>query len=1033
MDTCSTKLEIHNKMGSTQDQRVLPALLPDYFLVDERSEVDLIHATQKLAKYIKFIDKNDAENEDWRSFFDWESTGILVKIFKSDVESIQATFERFKQNKTNGQKQKLINFFTILKSECTKQVENINRMDQNIEAKEYFTSTAGLVPKLLDGILDQLNNEPNILLLIQKNTFNSLVQQFFGLLYTWKTISGETLNNQLQNYDAHSPHFALFLSFLKLYGVAQNQLNEFTTRHLDFYYKDILQLKSLKATPDYAHLLIEPVANKSVLLPKESVFKAGKDSRGVNKYYASTSDQVINSIKLKSFVSSFTDESSTWNQADFKELNGTNKSINVFNTEKETADIGLLIASPLLYLRGGTRKITLTFNGTLIDVVQYDFYVTAEDKWLHLQKFDEKTIEIPAKEKAIVPFDAEKHDGIAIHTSFPVLKIIPKPTAPAITVDSIQITIDVAGLKDFIVTTDTGLADLTKPFFPFGQFPNNGSSFMIGCSEFFGKYNAKLANDFSELKNCSIHIMNDGLWMKELEIDEKEPNVDGYVKPEFINTTSVENYFQKDEAPNKNSKTGYFKVQYNDSGIPFLERYIKASVSEENDVLPTPPSLNLEFLSYTVTDSYSFSGEKANNNPIEFFHLLPFGYESTSSSQPLVFPKNPPVNGEIFLGFENAVPQNNLSFLIQVEDGTANPRRRPATISWSFLHHNSWIDFNSNEISDETFGLTVSGIVNCKIPEFDTSTTTVLESSLFWIKITVDGKDAICNFFGVHHQAIKVVLFDFEQRGSTFLENTPKETISKLVEPNFDVKKIEQPYASFLGRVQQNEADFYVDASERLRHKNRAITSWDYEKLILKEFPEVYRVKCLNHYRLGETISNAAAGYVTLIPIAKSRNNSNPVAWKPLASLGTMKRIKEYLSKIASPHARILVKSPCLEKIEVSFKVKYREILGADSRLFSEKLITAINAYLSPWAYENTEVKFNKTIEISELIQLIDNQSFVDFVSDFNVNQFIIDPETDAVVLTVFNVKEIVPQTDFTLFIPNENHQVNEITSHCCS
>ena len=60
-------------------------------------------------------------------------------------------------------------------------------------------------------------------------------------------------------------------------------MNDFTKRHLDFYYKDILQLYPQKAQPDFVHLLIEPVANKNAfLLPKNTIFSAGKNSFGKN-------------------------------------------------------------------------------------------------------------------------------------------------------------------------------------------------------------------------------------------------------------------------------------------------------------------------------------------------------------------------------------------------------------------------------------------------------------------------------------------------------------------------------------------------------------------------------------------------------------------------------------------------------------------------------------------------------------------------------------------------------------------------------
>ena len=43
--------------------------------------------------------------------------------------------------------------------------------------------------------------------------------------------------------------------------------------------------------------------------------------------------------------------------------------------------------------------------------------------------------------------------------------------------------------------------------------------------------------------------------------------------------------------------------------------------------------------------------------------------------------------------------------------------------------------------------------------------------------------------------------------------------------------------------VQKSYKHYYTRVSERLRHKNRAIQLWDYEHLILQNFPHLYRVK----------------------------------------------------------------------------------------------------------------------------------------------------------------------------------------------
>ena len=134
--------------------------------------------------------------------------------------------------------------------------------------------------------------------------------------------------------------------------------------------------------------------------------------------------------------------------------------------------------------------------------------------------------------------------------------------------------------------------------------------------------------------------------------------------------------------------------------------------------------------------------------------------------------------------------------------------------------------------------------------------------------------------------------------------------------------------------------------------------------------------------------------------------------------------IKEHLLKIASPHARINVKAPRIEKVEVQFKVKFHLLEGMDSRLYITQLINAINAYLSPWAYETSEINFANKIEFSSIIQLIDNQIYVDYITDFKVTQYVLNANNEIVGSPIQNLNKIEPQTNFTLFIPNESHLI---------
>lgn len=1036
MDNCSSNISIHQGMGTTQEERFLTALKPDYFLVDERKEIDFIAFAQKIATHIKFYNDTNVEDGNWSNFFQWESTAILVQLYLWDVQKLQEQYKVIKtkvkaSTVSSDQKKILLSYFEIINTQFLDFNRKISFLDPAISSKETLLGTSPYFVQKIKDLNDKITASTNQLALISNSQFDKTVQQLYGLIQNWKQVSGESIAHQLENYSGHKPHFTLYLSFLKLLGVAQNQLNEFTKRHLDFYYTDILQIQPANARPDYVHLVLETTPNKSALVPKGSVFPAGKNSLGKNKFYASTADQGINEGKLHSFLSHYKNSAIPWKQSDFIKSNAQNKSFNVFPDTASTVETGLLIASPLFFLSGGYRVIFIKINDETLDLSRYKFFITGEKKVIEITSAyyygNYIYLEILASEKKIIAHDPKIHSDININTNYPVLKIVSLDGAKQIDITKLDIYVYVSGLKNFVLSTDTGLVDTSKSFKPFGDFPKKGNSFIIGCNEFFIKKNATLyldinpyfINSFDSTQSIDLQTekLIDGLWTNAEKFNYQ-----------IENTNPILEYQEKNTLPNTSSVSGYAKVILNDTdfaGEKFLETFIaKSKVTGET--LPVAPTINDISLQYSVSDTYT---NGTSNNPIEVYHILPFGYKKDELYDSK-FPHDAPLGGELYLGFEKAVPGNGLSLLIQLAEGTANPRQESATVKWFYLNQNSWISIMPHEMGDETNGLTQSGLVQLTIPEFDTSQTTILDKSLFWIKIAVDKTDAICHFIGIHTQALKAVLTDFEQNNSFFIENTPKETISKFHEPIDFIKKVTQPYASFSGKKREDDLLLYQRSSERLRHKKRAITSWDYERLILDEFPEVHRVKCLNHYLYNSSaISNVSAGYITLIPIAKSNNYQNPVSWKPLLSLGIMKKIQQYIAKIASPHARISVKTPTLEKIEVKFKVKYHDIPGADTLLYASELKKIINTYLSPWAFENTEVVFANTIETSSIIQLIDNQNFVDYITDFEVNQIILNDTNDTVKTIYYKVKEITPMTDFTLFVPNETHFIEEINN----
>ncbi|WP_312078178.1 hypothetical protein [Chryseobacterium sp.] len=1044
MENCSSSMSIHQGNGTTHSERLNPALLPDFFLIDERKEEDYILFVQKLSEFVKYYDANNIEDGDWRTFFETESTSVIISIANWNINLLQNNYNTVekeiylstdKNNQLNILKEYFLNFTESLIAISKK----INGLDNTIAAKENLAGSLLTIVQQLHLISSEINvksseTDFDIRKFLKNPFYTKKVQQLFGLLISWKKYAESAVEYQLNQYDSHQPHYALFLSFLKLLGFATQKLNEFTQKHLDFYYKDIIKTENQDAKPDFVHLTVEPQKTANFLLSKNTIFPAGKNSLGEKKYYSSTADQIINEIKLKKFSGFYFENQNYFKTENLITKNGAGQSFDAFLTEKTECRQEILVASPLLFLQSGERSILLRINDLNFSHNDFDFFITGEKNTIELtEKYTENKagnssqkiirLQISDTEKAIIPFNTKLHSEFLVKTDFPVLKIVPKNKNLLTKVFKIELEVNVEKFTSFTLESDFGSLDAKKPFYPFSEIPKNGNGMMISSNEFFMKKNA-VANFVAETDSSSNHLvwLNDKVKIYQVDKTGIEEHDDTF--NETTNFFIPENFNFKEIGGAEKIRIELNNTQY--SGEKYMENFVATSKKNTVEVpvsLPYKPRIKDFTFNYSAKDVVTLiSGSESGT---EIFSAQPFGFKKIIGEQ-LKFINLNSFEGHIYFGFENAVPQDSLSFLIQLEEGTANPQLPPAEILWEFLSENEWIEFENNTLADETYSLSQSGIISVTIPEFKAEKNTILDADLFWMRLSVSDIRAVCRFFGVHHQAFKAVLTDFENKGLVYSEITLKGTIGKSQKMISGVKKINQPYSSFGGKIKEENKNLYTRTSERLRHKNRAITIWDYEHILLQQFPEIFRVKTLNHYRYDTTISNVSAGYVTIIPVAKSSPTEN-INWKPLLSINKMQQIKEFLQKISSPHARINVKPPKSERVELDFKVKFHKTAGTDSRIYVQELMKTINQFLSPWAFDLEETNFAGNIEFSTLIKLIDNQYYVDYITDFKVTQYVLDENYNVTGSPIKNLNRVSPQTDFTLFIPTETHHILEI------
>jgi len=1054
MAKCDADIHTHKTAASQQSDRMPAALRTDFIHLDERGIADLIESTNKLSEQINFFDSNNVLANRWGSFFKWETTSILAQVSKLDIDSLLAEFKLKKRellftSSVADQQQVILPFFEEVSERIHALLQNIENLPDDFKSKAYFKQTQNNLKEINDEILKELTKSSNLQFTLQHHLFNKKVQNLLGLLKRWKVKSLDILNENLESYPKHTPQYALYLAFLKLFGFAQDNLNEFTQRHLDFYYNKILKLYPEQAVSDAVHICIEPHKNaSSFLIPKHSIFLAGKDSNGHKKYYKSTADAVINQARVSAIFGSAIKGGKYYFQ-DLTAMNASGNSWKTFPQNELCRDIGFAMASPLLYLRGGERNLKLSFIDALGEKIPvkpdaFNFFLSGEEGWYQANAFyenGETTLNIPAEDDSIVPFDKEIHEGISLDTAFPVLKIITKEgKIDNASFNSIQLDVSVTNYKQFKLFNATGEIDHTKNFEPYGSMPKKGNAMVFACKEFFLKKNAKgnlnittdhTTEGFDMLSLSKFNFLQNGKWQQNDQWDSSKTDYP------FTNQSPISFDFTEDRNITAEDANGFARFTLNDDNYlenTYLESYITGAKTEGSTPLPYLPNILNISLDYTVSSNFSVSSSE-NTRAYSLFHLYPKGYKPLKNIPLKILP--PLTNkGECFIGIKGIKAGNSANLLFQIAPGTANPRQKPIKLKWYYLDGLKWKEFQTEDIGDETHGLTESGIIKLNSPEdLNFSKQTEWPAGYWWVKIEAKERiDAVCEIIGIHDQALKAKFTDYESIGTHFTEHSEADSISKLLKPNKNIKKIKQPYISFGGKLEEDSNLFYQRTSERLRHKGRGISIWDYEKLVLDNFPDVHQVKCLNHYRYDSAeLNNSSAGYVTLIPVAKASSSKIPNYWKPLVDLGTMKRIEDFIKDRISPHVRLAVKPPKLEKLELAFKVKYIELPGADTRFYAQQLQEVINAFLSPWAFkENSPVVFQKSLNKSTIVHLIEQQTYVDYISDFKVNHLILDDTTNAIAERQNDIDKIAPKTVYSLFIPH-THKIESLTVECCS
>lgn len=492
-------------------------------------------------------------------------------------------------------------------------------------------------------------------------------------------------------------------------------------------------------------------------------------------------------------------------------------------------------------------------------------------------------------------------------------------------------------------------------------------------------------------------------------------------------------------------KNGQLKLTLTKSFLHKLYPKIYAlalSTDDANVVIPnepyTPLAENL-ILNYTASETTKFSvtvGETLEGiytkNKAKLFHIHPFGYSEEHSylKSILDYAENKDSyllptyckGGELFIGLENVQELQQITLLFQVLEGSENPTTPSFTgkqkIEWSVLGNNEWRILNPSDIlGNETDNLLQSGILKFNLPKEATQNNTRLPKNYIWLKAKMHKKfDVVCKITGIHSQAVLAAFQDNANDLSHLKTGIEAGTISKLLQRLSNVKSVTQPYNSFDYKPVESSEDYYRRISERLRHKNRAVTMWDYEHIVLQKFPELYKVKCLNHTCDD---SYQSPGNVTLVVIPDTVNKNVFDIYQPRVSTATLNKVKKHIDQLNSMHITTYVINPKYEEVQVDLKVKFKP--GYDENFYMQELNADIIKFLSPWALDkNIPITFGVTIHSSLLINYIEKLGYVDYLQDVKLLKN-----------GVLSDKAAVPTNPKSILVSAKNHVISTNVTQC--
>jgi hypothetical protein len=619
--------------------------------------------------------------------------------------------------------------------------------------------------------------------------------------------------------------------------------------------------------------------------------------------------------------------------------------------------------------------------------------------------------------------------------------------------EQLKISVEVKQLKNLSLYSNYGQMDQSIPFDLFGPTPKAGSYLMIGNDEIFAKdldelnvgwtyyglpagedmgsyfggypyginndsFKVKfqalsdfrfLPTDLTKSRPIDLFETKEGVIQKERLIQEIDL-VDLKIWPDY--KLSFEGV---DDSPLR-QKTGFIKMELVSPSIGFgfdvySDVYSKSITRATNKQLEKPksgfsfdvpnepfsPMATDLFLDYKSSSEINFLGTKSYANQTDkeenFIQIHPFGKKFLLKDGFVFDNRLLPffeLQGAIFFGIEAERFPSEFSVLFQIGKNEAWSHGDAPILHWFYLSSDEWKQFKVEDLLfDATFGLTRSGIISFKSPPDITKNNLVMPKGSFWIccrtKSNAEMASVVSGIFMNAFSASAVL-----EEGKLHNPVLPAGRVQSF-EHNFPgILNLVQPIPSTGGRPREDKVSFYHRISESLKHKHRAVTKWDIEKILLNEFGWLGYVKVFGNFGNESFLE---PGVIRIVGIPKIEDKAS--FYQPKLNPGQIKEIEFFLKKIVNPFMQFKVINPQYEYLMIKGKLKFN---SEDTGLLFKKMYQTLLEEICPWFYGDlSEVFSNREAKKSEIFNLILNRPYVQFLTGFSMAHMYKDDQGDFI------------------------------------